>query len=637
MNLPISTIIALLSYAVALCGIVPLFPWLEPVPRLAVAVGLIAGVWQDRRGAWAIRNWALNAAVIPFFLYYALQFSRANPLQPVVSVLAVMLAVRLGGEKSGRHYLQIHVLALFCLAASSLYDLSPIFLVYLALMLLLVAVCLVLLTFHAQDSRMTLSRADLRKVLAAGLLMPLASLPLLLIFFPLLPRTPIPIWNLLPPPAAGVTSFSDKVEPGRTEEVAESRRIAFRAEMPRLPQARIYWRGTVFNRIEGSRWLRDPAPPPERTVYKGPRIIQTIYPEPGPGRTLIALDAPAEIGLRLARRSTDGVYELFGTAARRLTYRAESVVSGVLTAAKVSDLAFYLRIPDAMPLRIRRLAEDIRRHGATDERRVELLEDHFRRGRYRYAMQGLPTGADALERFLFEKRQGNCEFFASAFALLLRGAGVPARLAGGYLGGEYNDLGGYYLVGEEMAHVWVEAFIAGKGWVRIDPSSLAENAGAVWSGPRKLGPMDRFRLVMDSLDHSWNSSVITYDFQRQVEAMRSAGKRLQGFKPGKSLQGALPVVLALAGIFAALLLIARRGRLFPSREERILGAFHRRIERDCGIRPQRGRQGLFELAAASGSNKVRAFADIYAGAVYRDRRLSREEYRQLQRMLREGF
>jgi len=636
MNLSISNIIAVLSYAIALCGIVPLFPWLATAPRLIIIIGMIAGIWQERRGAWALKNWALNTAVVPAFLYYAVQFSRANPLQPVVSVLAIMLAVRLGGEKSGRHYLQIHVLALFCLAASSLFDLSPIFLVYLSLMLLLVAVCLVLLTFHAQDSRMSLARADLRKVLAAGLLMPLASLPLLLFFFPLLPRTPIPLWNLLPSPAAGITGFSDRVEPGRTETVTESRQLAFRAEMPRLPQAQIYWRGTLFNRIAGNRWLRDNAPP-ERIVYGGPRIGQTIYPEPGPGRVLVALDAPADIALPRARRSPDGVYELPGIAAKRLVYRAESVTSGVLTVSTEPDLGFYLRIPDAIPPRIQRLADNVRRRGATDARRVELLQDYFRDGGYRYAMQGLPTGTDALERFLFEKKQGNCEFFASSFALLLRTAGVPARLVGGYLGGEYNDLGGYYLVGEEMAHVWVEAFIAGRGWVRIDPSSLAENAAAVWGGPRKRNLLGRFRLVMDSFDHTWNSTVITYDFERQVEAFRGAGKRLQGFEARKALKGALPAMLALAGMFAVVMLLTCRERLFPSREERLLSAFYRRIARDCGIRPQRGRQGLFELALASGNAKVRAFVDIYAGAAYRDRRLTREEYGELKRMLREGF
>ena len=631
-------LIVLFTYAIALCGIVPLFPWLTPAPRAALVVGLLAGIWQDRAGVWPLKNWVLNAAIVPVFLSYALQFSRHNPVQPVVSVLAIMLAVRLGGEKSNRHYLQIHALALFCLAASSLFDLSPLFLIYLTLMLLLVALTLVLLTFHAQDSRMVLARADLRRVLAAGLLMPMASLPLLAFFFPVLPRTQIPLWNLLPSPAANITGFSDRVEPGRAENIGDSRVTAFRAEMPRLPQAELYWRATVFNRVTGNRWLRDSAVPPEQVVYNGPRVSQSIYPEPGISRVLVALDAPAAIVLSRVKRSPDGIYEWQGNPAKRLGYRVESVISGVLAVATEPDRAFYLELPEGLAPRIRRLADDIRRRGRDDSRRVELLEAYFRANNFHYSMHGLPTGPHALEQFLFEKRQGQCEFFASSFALILRAAGVPARLVAGYLGGDYNEMGGYYLVSEERAHVWVEAFITGKGWVRIDPSGLAQNAGEVWGRPRRHDWLAKLRLALDSLDHSWNRTVITYDLERQVEAARTVGRRLQRLEARKALKATLPVALALTGLIGALLLVFRGKHLLARREERLLRSFYRRVEQDCGIKTEPGRQGLFEIAAAAGDNgKVREFVDIYAGALYRDRRLTRGERTRLLRLLRERF
>src|SRR5664279_1967806 len=167
------SLIAVLSYGIVLCGIVPLFPWLDTAPRLILAAGMAAGIWQDLRGAWPLKNWQCNAAIVPVFLYYAVQFSHAHPVQPVVSVLAIMLAVRVAGPKNARHYLQISALSLFCLASSSLFDLSPMFLVYQVLMLLMVAVLLVLVTFYSQDNRMLLTRTDLRKVLLAGLAMPL--------------------------------------------------------------------------------------------------------------------------------------------------------------------------------------------------------------------------------------------------------------------------------------------------------------------------------------------------------------------------------------------------------------------------------------------------------------------------------
>jgi transglutaminase-like putative cysteine protease len=626
----------MLTYGIALCGIVPLFPWLEAAPRLILAVGMAAGIWQELRGPWRLKSWIFNAAIVPVFLFYALQFSHANPVQPVVSVLAVMLAVRLAGSKNARHYLQIAALSLFCLASSSLFDLSSSFLAYLVLMLLLVAVLLVLVTFYSQDQRMLLPRADLRKVLLAGVAIPLVSLPLLLLFFPILPRTQMPLWNFLPAGALRPSGFGDKVEPGISATVGDSPVPAFRAEMPRQPQQQLYWRGTVFNRVEGSRWVRV-EPPSEHIIYPGQRIIQTIYPEPGSSRFLPALDAPAELTLQRSRRSSDGVYEYLGRSGKRVTYSAASVSTATLTVAGDIRRPFYLTLPDTLSPRIRQLAADIRRQGTSDAERLEQLETYYRNGGFSYSKTGLPTGEQALELFLFEKKQGHCEFFAASFALILRAAGVPARLVGGYLGGEYNDLGGYYLVREETAHVWVEAFINGRGWVRVDPSSFARNAGTVWGGAPPKSLLHKIRLMLDSLNHTWDSAVITYDLERQIAVARQAGKSLQGFEAGRALKALLPylgVVVVLLGLPALLL---NRKRLFPSQEERLLHAFYRQVERDCSVHPERGRVGLFELADLTGSSQVRAFADIYAGAVYRDRRLTDDECRQLKQLVRGGF
>ncbi len=632
----LNLLIAILSYGIVLCGVVPLFPWLETAPRLILAAGMAAGLWQGLRGPWPLKNWILNAAIVPMFLYYAVQFSRANPVQPVVSVLAVMLAVRLAGPKNARHYLQIAALALFCLASSSLYDLSPVFLAYLVLMLLMVAVLLVLLTFYSVDSRMYLPRNDLRKVLLAGMAMPLVSLPLLLFFFPVLPRTQMPLWNFVTVPAGRPSGFSDQVEPGSSATVGDSRVTAFRAEMPRQPQQQLYWRGTVFNRVEGSRWERV-EPPFERVTYKGQRIIQTIYPEPGTARFLLALDAPADIQFQRSRRSADGVYDYQGRSGKRFTYRAESVAAGILPVAGEIKRSFYLTIPDGLPQRISQLAGEIRRSSNSDAGRLEQLELYFRNGGFSYSRTGLPTGEQAVEKFLFEKRQGHCEFFAASFALILRAAGVPARLAGGYLGGEYNDLGGYYLISEDLAHVWVEAFISGTGWVRVDPSSFAQNAGAVWGSAPPKSLLHKIRLTLDSLDHTWNSAVINYDFERQISAAQSVGRRLQGLEAKTALRSLLRWLLLAAGVAGAYLILYQRRHLFPAREERLLRAFYRRVERDLSVTVERGRVGLFELADRTGNPGVRSFADIYAGAVYRDRRLTDEEYGRLRQMVRAGF
>jgi hypothetical protein len=298
---------------------------------------------------------------------------------------------------------------------------------------------------------------------------------------------------------------------------------------------------------------------------------------------------------------------------------------------------FYLAVPEGLPPRIRQLATDIRRRGAGDAARLEQLERYFRNGGFRYSRTGLPTGEQALEQFLFEKKQGHCEFFAASFALILRGAGVPARLVGGYLGGEYNQLGGYYLVSEDMAHVWVEAFISGTGWVRIDPSSFAENAGAVWGRTPPKNLLNKMRLMLDSLNHTWDSAVITYDLERQIDIARSVGSRLQGIEVSAAFKGGLPYLLMAFILAAAALIIFYQKRLFPPREERLLRAFYRQVGREFSLSVERGRVGLFELADRTASPRVRLFVDLYAGAVYRDRRLTDDEYRRLRQMVREGF
>jgi transglutaminase-like putative cysteine protease len=631
----IKSLTVILSYAITLCGVIPLFPWLEGPARLILLAGLLAGLWQERRGIWPIKNWMFNAAIVPLFLYYTIQFSRANPVQPVVSILSVMLAARLGGPKNSRHYLQISALSLFCLASSSLYSLSSLFLVYLALMLFLVAVQLVLLTFYDQDQLMQLSRADLRKVLAGGLLMPLASLPLLIFFFPLLPRTQLPLWNFLAAPASRTSGFSDSVEPGSSSATGSSRVLAFRVEMPRQPQHLLYWRGTVFNRIEDRRWVRT-TPPFEQIVYPLQRIRQTVYPEPGAVRALMALDAPVSLSLPRAVRRVDGVYEYQGNSGKRFTYVAESVPGGAL--ATVGDIkrSFYLTLPHNLPERIRDLADTVRRQGNSDSRRLEQLEIYFRNAGYRYSMTGLPTGENALEQFLFEGKQGNCEFFASSFALILRAAGIPSRLVGGYLGGEYNQLGGYYLVSEDQAHVWVEAYITGQGWLRIDPSSFARNASAVWA-PTGKSLLLKVRMTLDSLDHAWNRSVITYDFERQIDVARTVGTRLQGIEAGRIVKNSVPYLGSAFVILLVSLVVWKRKGLFLSREERLLRRFYRRLDQDCGIVVERGRAGLFEVAERTGNSDVRSFVDIYAGAVYRDRRLNEQEFGLLQNILKGGF
>ena len=629
----IKSLVAALTYAIGLCGMIPLFPWLAAFPRVILVAGLILGLWQDRRGKWPLKPWMQNVVIVPVFFYYAIQFSRANPAEPVVSVLAIMLAVRLSGEKTVRHSLQIYALSMFCLASSSLFDLSPVFLIYLALLLFMVAIALVLLTFLNQNQNMAVTRPDLKRILLSGLMMPLLAIPLLLFFFAIMPRTQLPLWDFLSPPPSRTTGYSDSVEPGSQSSIGESRSLAFRAEMARQPGSQQYWRGTVFNRTDGNKWSRSTQIPSELTEFTGQVVTQTIYPEPSASPTLFALDRPRAIIQQRMSHSADGVYELWRSTGRRSSYLAKSQSNGMVSQRNPVNKGFYLQLPDRIPSRIQTLATEITRSGINDLAKVELLENYFRNGGYRYSTSDLATGDRALESFVFEKKQGHCEFFASSFALMLRIAGVPCRLVGGFLGGEYNQLGGYYLVTDDKAHVWVEAYIAGSGWVRIDPSAFAANAGVVWADPGSRGLMVRAALALDSFNHVWNRLVITYDFEQQMNIASNVGSRLQNINSEAMLRRFLPYV-AGSLLFAGLYFLIRRSSILLPREQRILGSFLRTVEGVFVVSPLGNRAGLFEISVEANNSYVSEFVDIYAGAVYRDRKLTNDEYLRLRQILR---
>ena len=611
---------------------IPLFPWLTMFPRGALAVGLIFGLIQDQKGSWQLKPWMQNIGIVPIFIYYALQFSRANPIQPVISVLAIMLAVRLGGEKTVRHSLQIYALSIFCFASSSLFDLSPIFLIYLGLLLFLVTITLVILTFQSQDHTMTVTKADLKRILLSGLLMPVLAVPLLILYFPIMPRTQMPLWHFLTPTPSRTTGYTDTVEPGSQSNITESLTLAFRAEMPSLPLNQLYWRGTVFNRTDGNKWTRLSQIPTEQAALLGRQVRQVIYPEPSTVRTLIALDRPKIINMQRVTSSPDGVFELSRVTGRRLSYDVESQSSDVVTQLNPINRKFYTQLPNRIPARIRTLASTIANSSEDDRARVDFLEKYFRNGDYRYSTKDLATGESAIEQFIFERKKGNCEFFASSFAILLRASGVPCRLVGGYLGGEYNQLGGYYLVTDNKAHVWVEVFVNGSGWVRIDPSSFATNAGVVWTAQKSRSIKLSISMAVDSFNHSWNRSVITYDLERQIEIAHKVGSQLQGFKPSVILRSTAPYLTG-ALLIAGLLFTVRRFSLFDSREQRILGSFMHMIESKYNIPFKNGEVGLFEMALSLNNSHITEFVSIYAGAIYRDRKLTNDEYFCLRQIL----
>ncbi|MBI1922402.1 MAG: DUF3488 domain-containing protein [Geobacter sp.] len=620
------------SHAVSLLALALVFPYIDLFARVTVVACALFGIYCDKKGRYPVPTVAATIFSVGIFVMYALKFTMANPVLPAVHILALLLAVRLASAKEPRNYLQMYALSLFLLAGYSLLSLSAAFLGYLAAMVILIAVSLVLLTFHATDREMWVSRGEARTLLLVSTVIPILSLFLMVLFFFVLPRTQYPIWNVLNKAGQSTTGMSETVAPGRSGSVAEVKKPAFRVSCRRIPQENLYWRGIVLNYFDGATWSRGEVPDEKSPPLGGSFVDQTIYPEPNRGRYLPALNIPASIRGVRGTMSPDRVFSTAEAPTRRLKYEARSVLVENMPVEGEGLSDIYLQLPENIPSRISELARQLFKGATTTEERVARLRSFYQNQRFAYSTTRLPTGSDALEKFLFETKSGHCEFFASTFALLLRVGGVPARLVGGYYGGEYNEIGAYYLITEDMAHVWVEVFIPGKGWVTIDPSGYARNfreVGDARTAARK--GLARLLSVLDTLNYYWNQAVITYDLEKQITLFTRAGAGLRQATLPRNLAWIALILLAVCCLAICGYFSFRYARMSP--EARIIKSLRRKLKKKYGDLPLPEAKGLFELADELNDPDLRKFAELYYATFFRDRKSSPEEIASLRRLL----
>ena len=343
-----------------------------------------------------------------------------------------------------------------------------------------------------------------------------------------------------------MTGFSDVVELGQIGEIKKNSAVVMRVETGRLiPFERLRWQGIVLSSFDGRRWTStekgaEPltpngdgwivmADPRKQETSRFTVLNYTVLLEP------LATDAVFTAGKPMALRGGfTGETNTIGAARRGYLIRDSmgSVFnpfhnytairySGVSRLIARNNAALraagrdypkdvaekYLQLPKLDP-RIPVLAQQITAQAATPFDKSVALETYLST-RYSYTLNltGQP-GDDPLPRFLFQTRAGHCEYFASAMAVMLRTLGIPSREVNGFLPGEFNDLGGDYIVRASDAHSWVEAFFPGEGWVVFDPTPAGPDTTA--------GFFSRFNHYLDWIELTWNEWVISYDFAHQV-------------------------------------------------------------------------------------------------------------------------
>jgi len=620
----IVAVIKVLTYCAGLLAYLMVSAAVGPAVSVIFLLSYLVSILSEWYGRFPVPRWSLNVVSLLIIGGTALRISYADPVTPLLQALLMMLGVKLVEQKRFRDFMQIYVLAIFLLAGAALISLDIMFLAALLVLVYILAAATILLTFYAQDHSMEVTWSIVRKMLLTSLVISSVAIPLSAVLFVILPRSSIPLLDFLNRGGGAVSGFSEQVAIGEVSAIQDNTDTAFRVVMPVDDEQALYWRGIVLDAFDGNRWFRSPAQGKDSVrTPQGRSIRYTLYLEPHRNRYLLTLDLPVSVTVRQVFLAGDRTAALPGIVERRLRYDGLSVLASAFPADPPLDDRLT-RLPDADWSDVKAYARLVIENRAGIDAANALLLYLRESGAFKYSTTALPKTPTPLRTFLFESHTGNCEYFASAMAVMLRLEGIPARLVGGYHGGTYNTIGGYYAVTQENAHVWVEAYFRNVGWVRYDPTPATAQGGSDSATKKALLP---YRMFVDTLQYYWTVMVITYDFEKQIRLLTSTRQKMRSFSLDfNSLREPLAVLVTCIGgaaFFVGFVAYLQR-RSKP--DVRLLGVFLAELARRGYVRTKA--EGLLELVRRIPDGPLHqdamGFVTLYQSYAFRDRKIDKQ-------------
>jgi protein-glutamine gamma-glutamyltransferase len=368
----------------------------------------------------------------------------------------------------------------------------------------------------------------------------LQAVPLTLLLFILFPRVQGPLWGL-PQDAYSTSGLSDSMSPGTLSKLTLSQAVAFRVnfEGSPPPHDQMYWRGPVLSNYDGITWRAG-----VQRTGKRPQLVQedrpldyTVTLEPHNKKWLFALEMPTK--LSIANEITEEfLLQQNEPVTHRIRYQAHSQLAYRVNLEESDHLLHNaLMLPPDLNPRTRSLAHEWQASLPNEDAIIRTALGYFNQQKFSYTLEPPLLGKHGADDFLFETRQGFCEHYASSFVILMRAAGIPARVVTGYQGGENNTLGGYTVVRQADAHAWAEVWLKERGWLRIDPTAaispervqrglsaaIADNTALPFLARTQLPWLLNIRANFDRLNHQWNLWVLGYDTERQFAFLTRLG------------------------------------------------------------------------------------------------------------------
>lgn len=469
-----------------------------------------------------------------------------------VHLVLFSLVVKIFSVQRERDYVYLAVLAFLAVLAASVLTVDTVFLGS-----FIVFIALAVNTFISMEVRRSLresahsgqpasvprgqrqfpiSLSSLAILIVLGIMLGSAGL-----FF-LLPRFNAGYLSSFASQGELVTGFSDQVSLGQIGRIKQTDTVVMHVQMDNAQALDLKWRGVALTVFDGKTWRNQaneqevmnsfagrfalrraqfrrhnlPPPPLEPNDFR--LVRYRVVMEPIGTNVLFLPATPVELAGRFREINVDESGSILNADRNRLTESYEGIsqvpafpLSRMRTASGPMPpdvTALYLQLP---PLddRVHELAAKITKGKANDFDRAAAIERHLRES-YGYTLNlGNNAPADPIAYFLFDRKQGHCEYFASSMAVMLRTIGIPSRIVNGFRTGEYNDLTGNYIIRARDAHTWVEAYLPGLGWTTFDPTP---------PDPQPVTTtFSRMRLYLDAAQEFWREWIINYDFGHQRE------------------------------------------------------------------------------------------------------------------------
>jgi len=585
-----------------------------PIWILLAAAGSLLWRLGVHLGRVASPHWSVKGALVLLgFTGIYLTYGRELSIESMVSLLVAGFALKpLEVEKQADSYVLIFLCYLL-IGLHFLFEQGP--LDYLWVMCVLVVV----LTTQISVNQSVIKNHEEKPsndVHWQAISLFLKSLPLAAFLFFVLPRLG-PLWVLNIPTQDGVIGLSDSMSPGQIAELGKSDELAFRvrfnSQVPHMKDQ--YWRALVLDYFDGETWSQRYQPlvnwQPSALVKKDPKdeLIQyEILLQPHDQKWLYSLGvaAPKTSGIGVSKDS-----RLISKKAvhSQMQYHATSNLSEAMQQDGLSALALnhYLQLPGGVNPRTYEFAQTLKTQFPAITDFTYALQRYFNGSEFYYTLSpGELETSDTIDEFLFDSRKGFCAHYAGSLVYMMRSVGIPARVVLGYLGVEENPVANYYSVYQYNAHAWVEIWLSGQGWVKIDPTGwvaperieqgLEEAVKRDFAGFSSNSPwLKAIRNQFNALNYYWNDWMLNYKGAAQQQLMN------QFFGDRSETQLILLVLTCLfsaVGIGFVFMFLDVRGEKL-SNEQKLL-YFYRMKLQGFGIQIQAGSSlaQMSELALA---------------------------------------